>query len=264
MMNFCNIVFHKRVQQFIVALILFNAITLGLATNLSIMSKYGDIINLLDKITIYIFTLEIILRIGAKRSSFFKDPWSIFDFIIVAISLAPNSGVFSILRSLRVIRVLRLISLSSNLKVIVNALIISVTNIFWLTILTAIIYYIFAVIGTNLYQKTVPEYFSSLSDSLFTLFQLTTLDGWSDLARKTEAIHPHSTVFFVLFILISVFVVLNLFIAVLVQGVNDAALEEKSENKDQMKSLEQHDEELLKRIYELENKIDLLLKKLDK
>lgn len=263
-MNFCNIVFHKKVQQFIVALILFNAITLGLATNLSIMSKYGDIINLLDKITIYIFTIEIILRIGAKKLDFFKDPWSIFDFTIVAISLAPNTGVFSILRSLRVIRVLRLISVSSNLKVIVNALIISISNIFWLTILTAIIYYIFAVIGTNLYQKTVPEYFSSLADSLFTLFQLTTLDGWSDLARKTEAIHPHSTVFFVLFILISVFVVLNLFIAVLVQGVNDAALEENTKNKDKIESLEHHNEELLQKMQKLEEKLDLLLKKADK
>jgi len=207
----------KRFQYSILALILLNAVLLGMETSASLMAQHGAFILSLDKALLAIFVLELLLRIAAYRLAFFKDPWSLFDFAVVAIVLLPATGQFSVLRALRVLRVLRVLTIVPSMRRVVSALLGSLPGLGSIAMVLLLIYYVFAVIATKLFGAAFPEWFGSIGASFYTLFQVMTLESWSmGISRPVMEQFPHAWLFFVPFILIATFTMLNLFIAIIV------------------------------------------------
>lgn len=218
---------NRLVQRILLALILINAVTLGLETFPAVMAVIGPVIQILDKTILTVFVLEIVLRLFVYRLSFFKDAWSVFDFIVVGIALLPASGPFSVLRALRVLRVLRVLTFVPSMKKIVGALMQSLNGMLSITMVLGLIYYVAAVMVTKLFGEAFPEWFGSLGASLYTLFQIMTLESWSmGIARPVMEQFPYAWLFFVPFILIATFTMLNLFIAVIVNAVQSMHDEE--------------------------------------
>lgn len=210
---------HVYFQRFIVFLILFNAVTLGMETSKEMMDKYGVILHHLDTSILTLFVIELLLRIIAMGRSFFKDSWCLFDLFVVGIALIPHSGELAVLRTLRILRVLRLISAVPSMRQVVSGLISSLSGIAAVSMILMIVYYVFAVIATKLFADYSYELFGTLGNTLFTLFQIMTLEGWSDIARPIMQLHPYAWIFFVIYILISTFTMLNLFIGVMVNAM---------------------------------------------
>ncbi|TYL55424.1 ion transporter [Nocardioides sp. BGMRC 2183] len=205
------------VQRVIITVIVVNAVTLGLETSATVMDRVGGLIHTLDAACLIVFVAEIGLKLFAHGWRFFRDPWNVFDFVIIGIALVPASGPFSVLRALRVLRVLRLVSVLPRLRFIVEALLAAIPGIGAIGTLLALIFYVAAVMATSLFGDTFPEWFGSIGDSLYTLFQVMTLESWSmGIVRPVMEVHPWAWTFFVTFILLSSFTILNLFIAVIV------------------------------------------------
>ena len=225
---------HKRFQQFIIWVIVVNAVTLGLETSQAVAREFGGVLHVADRVMLGIFVVELALRLFAFRWRFFRDSWNVFDLIIVGISLIPATGPFSVLRALRVLRVLRLISAVPAMRRVVAGLLAAVPGMASIGALLALIIYVAGVMATKLFGHIAPEYFGDLGTTLFTLFQTMTGEGWPDIAREVMATAPFAWIFFVIYILISSFAVLNLFIAVIVNGM------EKTVTTDLVEAEEQH------------------------
>ena len=218
---------NQKVQHVIMALIVINAIILGLETEAAAMQRFGDILLTIDHVILGVFVVEIVLRIFAHRLAFFRDAWSIFDFIVVGIALVPASGPFAVLRALRVLRVLRILTLVPSMRRVVGALLASIPGLSSIALVLMLIYYVFAVIATNLFSATFPQWFGSIGESLYSLFQIMTLESWSmGIVRPLMEVHPNAWIFFVIFILIATFTMLNLFIAIIVNAMHSFTEEE--------------------------------------
>ncbi len=205
------------VQRFIIAVIILNAVTLGLETSASLMATWGGLLHLLDRAALTIFVIEIGLKLYAFRLGFFRGAWNVFDFIVVGIALVPASGPLAVLRALRVLRVLRLVSTVPRLRFVVEALLAAIPGITAIAGLMLLIFYVFAVMATGLFGQAFPEWFGSIGASMYTLFQIMTLESWSmGIARPVMAEFPAAWLFFVPFILIATFTMLNLFIGIIV------------------------------------------------
>jgi voltage-gated sodium channel len=229
---------HTFVQNALVVLIVLNAAILGLETNHELMAEWGDVLHWLDHVILWIFIAEIIVLIAARGLGYFKDPWCVFDFIVVGIALIPASGSLSVLRALRVLRVLRLINKVESMRKVVGGLLSSLPGLGSVFGLILIIFYVAAVIATNLFREEFPEWFGHLGSSAYTLFQVMTLEGWSqDIARPVMEHYPHAWIFFVLFILIATFIIFNLFIAVIVDSIT-ADKEKEQMNQNQFDKIE--------------------------
>ncbi len=210
----------RRWEAAIVTLIVINAITLGLETSASVMAIAGPVLVLIDKLILSVFVVEIVLRIIVHRARFFADPWSLFDFAIVAIALLPNTGALSVMRALRILRVLRLISVVPSLRRVIGGLIAALPGLGSIVLLMTLIFYVFAVMATKLYGATFPDWFGSIALSAYTLFQIMTLESWSmGIVRPVMEVHPLAWIFFVPFILSTAFTVLNLFIGIIVSAM---------------------------------------------
>ncbi len=227
-----------RVQQFIITLILINAVTLGMETSDNIMSKWGGLIRTIDTLILSVFVIEITIRLTVHRFSFFRDPWSVFDFIIVGIALIPASGPLEVLRALRVLRVLRLLTMVPSMKRVVGGMLSALPGLASVAGIMTIIFYVAAVIATNLYSDTFPEWFGNLAVSSYTLFQIMTLESWSmGIVRPIMEVHPYAWLFFLPFILIATFTVLNLIMGVIVNAIQE---EQHSEFTDTQKIVTQN------------------------
>lgn len=248
------------VQRALLTLILINAALLGLETSASVMAVAAPQIMLLDKLILAIFVLEIGLRIFAHRLAFFKDAWSLFDFTVVAVALVPASGPFAVLRALRVLRVLRVLTFVPSMKKIVGALVQSLNGMLSIAMVLGLVYYVAAVMATKLFGEAFPEWFGSLGATLYTLFQVMTLESWSmGISRPVMAEFPYAWAFFVPFILIATFTMLNLFIAVIVNAVQSMHDEEHKEEIDAKQQL-QHD--LVAQMQQLQAELAALRKQL--
>lgn len=207
-------------QWVITTLIVVNAVILGLETSQTVMSAVGPALHLTDQVILAVFVVEIVLRIGYRRLAFFRDGWSLFDFAVVAIALAPALPGLSVLRALRVLRVLRLVTVMPRLKMVVRALLSSLPGLGSIALLQALIFYVAAVIATKLFAHDFPDWFGTIGQSLYTLFQVMTLESWSmGIVRPVMEVHPYAWAYFVPFILIATFTMLNLFIAVIVSAM---------------------------------------------
>jgi voltage-gated sodium channel len=214
---------------------------MGMETSKPVMSEIGGFIHLFDKVVITIFTIEIILRIYVHRLGFFKDPWSLFDFAIVSISLVPSSSGFEILRILRVLRLFRLITVIPQMRKIVLALVSVIPGMASIAALLILFFYIFAIMATNLYSETFPQWFGTLGESFYTLFQVMTLESWSmGIVRPIMEQHPYAWVFFIPFIFIATFIMINLIIAVVVDAMGELQNSETENIKENIQTSEDH------------------------
>jgi voltage-gated sodium channel len=212
---------HSLFTRFITYLIIFNGITMGLETSKEFVTHYGVYTTLFNQVVISIFVIEILLRIYVHRLAFFVDPWSLFDFIIVAIALVPASAGFEILRVLRVLRLFRLVTAVPQMKKIVSALISVIPGMLSVIVLMTLFFYVFAIMATQLFGEQFPEWFGTLGESFYTLFQIMTLESWSmGIVRPVMEIYPYAWTFFVPFIFIVTFVMINLVVAIIVDAMS--------------------------------------------
>jgi len=210
----------SRIQRFLIALIVVNAVILGMETSPSLMAKWGELLVALDRIILAVFLVEIASRLVAHGPRFFRDPWSVFDFAVVAIALVPASGPFAVLRALRVLRVLRLLTMVPSMRRVVAGLLSAIPGLGSVFAILMLIFYVASVIATQLFAEKFPDWFGSIGASAYTLFQIMTLESWSmGIARPVMEAFPYAWIFFVLFILIATFTMLNLFIAVIVTAI---------------------------------------------
>jgi voltage-gated sodium channel len=209
-----------RTERFILAVILINAVTLGLETDAGVMERYGSVLVALDRAALAIFCVEIAAKLHVRGLRFFRDPWNVFDFLVVAIALLPSTGQLSVLRALRILRVLRLITIVPSLKRVVGALLGALPGMGSIVLLLALIYYVGAVMATKLFGGAFPDWFGSIPKSAYTLFQVMTLESWSmGIVRPVMEVYPYAWAFFVPFILVTTFTALNLFIGVVVSAM---------------------------------------------
>lgn len=209
-----------KVQKFITLLIVVNAATLGLETVPRIMSAYGPLLYAVDKAILAVFVVEVGGKLAYRRRDFFRDGWNWFDFIVVGIALIPATGPLAILRTLRVFRVLRLLSKVPSMRKVVEALFRALPGMGSIAALIALIFYVGAVLATNLFGAKFAEWFGSVGASMYTLFQIMTLESWSmGIVRPVMAVHPLAWTFFVPFILITTFAVLNLYVGIVVDAM---------------------------------------------
>ena len=215
-----RLVEHQTFQKSIMILIVINAFTLGAETSPTVMGLIGSELLAFDKVVIVVFCVELLLRIYAHGLSFFRGAWNIFDFVVVAITLAPSNDSLAVLRSLRVLRVLRLVSAVPRLRRIVAALLHAVPGVGAIGALLLLVFYVYAVICTKLFGAAFPDWFSSIGDSMYTLFQIMTLESWSmGIVRPVMEVYSWAWLVFVAFIVMSSFTFLNLFIAIIIDSM---------------------------------------------
>jgi len=215
----------KPVQLFIIILIILNSIILGLETSAAVMQRLGSLLITLDKICLTIFCLELLIKLFAYRLHFWTNGWNIFDFLVIAVALIPGAGVWAVLRSLRILRVFRLLTAIPSLKKVVAAFIHSIPGLSGVIMVMAIFFYATAVLATGLFGDTHPAWFGSLGASLYSLFQIMTLESWSmGIVRPVMETHPWAWVFFVPFIMIATFTILNLFIGIIVSTMQELSV----------------------------------------
>jgi len=221
---------HRWFIRVIIALIVLNAISLGLETSEVVRSRFEVPLSRFDLFVVTIFVVEILLRIFAYGTKFFRDPWSIFDLIVVGVAIAPAGDSFSVLRSLRVLRVMRLASVVPRMRRILEALLDSLPGLGSVVAILILIFYIAGVMATNLFGQAFPEWFGSLGRSAYTLFQIMTLESWSmGIVRPVMEQFPFAWAFFVPFILVATFTMLNLFIAVVVNAMQSRYHDEEAQ-----------------------------------
>ena len=207
-------------QNFIIGVIIVNAITLGLETSATAMNLAGPVLIVLDRIALSIFIIEIVLKLIVYRLRFFRDAWNIFDFLVVGVTLMPAGEGLSVLRSLRILRVLRLISVVPSLRKVVHALLRAIPGMGSVVALLSLVFYVAAVMATKLFGASFPDWFGTIGASFYTLFQVMTLESWSmGIVRPVMEVYPYAWLFFIMFILLTTFAVLNLFIAIIVDAM---------------------------------------------
>lgn len=215
------------VRNGIIVVILFNAVILGLETSDTVMDAFGPLILALDTFCLSVFIVEIVAKLFAFRLRFFRSGWNLFDFIIVGIALIPAAQSLSVLRALRILRVLRVISATPSLRRVVEGFLTALPGMGSVFMLMSLIFYIGSVMATKLFGDTFPEWFGSLGASAYSLFQIMTLESWSmGIVRPVMVEYPYAWAFFVPFIMVTTFAVVNLLVGLIVNSMQDAHHEE--------------------------------------
>ncbi|WP_411890583.1 ion transporter [Yoonia sp. SDW83-1] len=228
---------HPTVGGLIIGVILFNAGILGMETSETLMAEAGPLILALDTACLAFFVVEILLKLFAYGTRFFRNGWNLFDLAIVGISLVPASAGFSVLRALRILRVLRLVSVAPRLRRVVEGFVTALPGMGSVFVLMAIIFYIGAVMATKLFGASFPEWFGSLGQSAYTLFQIMTLESWSmGIVRPVMEVYPYAWGFFVPFIMVTTFAVVNLLVGLIVNSMQDAHAEESNAATDEYRT----------------------------
>ena len=254
----------KGFGQVMMAVIVINAITLGLDTSERAVAAAGPLLAAIDRAALVFFTMELTLRLWAHRFAFFRGGWNLFDLAVVAVSWLPTAGAFSVLRALRVLRVLRLISVVPQMRAVVGALFRALPGMGAIAAVLGLVFYVAAVMATELFSATFPQWFGSVGASLFSLFQIMTLESWSmGIARPVMEVHPWAWMFFVPFVVVTSFTVLNLFIALIVNSMQAVQADEQQRSErveglahDEREAIIEMMEELRQEIRELKNPTD--------
>ncbi|OUS38210.1 voltage-gated sodium channel [Rhodobacterales bacterium 56_14_T64] len=211
------------VRNSILGVIIFNAITLGLSTSSTVTDHIGGLLSVIDRAVLAIFVMELALKFYAYGWRFFASAWNIFDLLVVSVGLLPDKQGLSALRGLRVVRALRLLSVVPQMRSVVQALLDALPGMGAVIVMLSIVYYVFAVMATLMYGAAFNEWFGTLGRSLYSLFQIMTLESWSmGIVRPVMLVYPMAWIFFVPFIVITAFSVLNLFIGLLVNTMQTA------------------------------------------
>ncbi|MCP2267368.1 ion transporter [Promicromonospora thailandica] len=243
--------------RLVLGVILANALVLGAET--MVTGAALEVLRTVDHVMLAFFVVELLLRLVATGWRFFRDPWAVFDLAVVGVALLPATESLSALRALRVLRVLRVVSAVPALRRVVDGLLRAVPGMGAVGALLVLVMYVSAVIATGLFGRTAPEYFGDLWTTLFTLFQAMTGEAWPDIARAVMTEHPSAWIFFVLYILVVSFAVLNLFIAVIVSGMEEISEEERQDDaqKDErLDALAAQNREILDELRALRTRLD--------
>ena len=239
------------VRNGIIVVILFNAVLLGLETSAEVMAAAGPVIRFLDLVCLTIFVIEIVLKLIAYGGRFFRSGWNLFDFAIVAISLVPGAQSFTVLRALRILRVLRVVSAAPRLRRVVEGFVTALPGMGSVFLLMAIIFYIGAVMATKLFAASFPDWFGSLPQSAYSLFQIMTLESWSmGIVRPVMEVYPYAWAFFVPFIMITTFAVVNLLVGLIVNSMQEA------HNVEEVERTDAYRDDVLSRLEAIERKLD--------
>ncbi len=211
------------VRNTILVVIVINAIVLGLETSKTLEPSMGGLFSAIDSVCLWIFVAELVIKLVAYGWRFFLKPWNIFDFLVVAVSFAPSGGGLSVLRALRVLRVLRVISFAPRLRRVVEGFVSALPGMASVFLLMTIIFYIGAVMATKLFGEAFPEWFGTIGRSAYSLFQIMTLESWSmGIVRPVMEQFQYAWMFFVPFIIVTTFAVVNLLVGLIVNSMQDA------------------------------------------
>ena len=263
MNQFQRFVESRQFQLFIITLIILNAVLIGVETSHEIMLEHGTWLRQMNTTFQVLFVIEILLRIGAcwpRPGRFFRDGWNLFDFTIVAVAMLPATGSFAtVARLARVLRVVRIVSVAPELRLIISTMLRSIPSMLHVILLMALLIYIYAIMGFHMFSKVDPEHWGTLKESLMTTFELLTLDGWIELQNRVIEERPWGWLYFASYIVINVFVVVNLFIAVVLNNLEtERRMAERAE-------ADRHpDAELLEDIARMRETIDMLELRLKK
>lgn len=241
-------------QGFIGIVIVVNAVLVGLETAPDLVARYGPAFDALNGVIIAIFVAELTIRLISylpRPHRFFADGWNVFDFVIVALSLLPAGGSFAtVARLARLLRVLRIVSIFPELRLIVGTMLRSISSMTSVIVLLALVVYVYAVLGYHLFGAIDPAHWGDLGLSVRTLFEVLTLEGWLELQEAVLPAIPAAWLFFGSYVLLAVFIVVNLFIAVILNNLESVKAEQAAE------SLEGGDDaELLRRIEALRSEL---------
>lgn len=240
----------RKVGNFIFAVIVFNALILGLETSQTVMASAGGLLRTLDLLCLMIFVAELLAKLYAYGLRFFRSGWNVFDLAVVGVALLPTTGGLSVLRALRVLRVLRVVSISPSLRRVVEGILRALPGMASVALLIGIIYYISAVMATKLFGASFPDWFGSLALSAYSLFQIMTLESWSmGIVRPVMEVYPYAWAFFVPFILSTTFAVMNLLVGLIVNSMQDATSAEQKQNE------RDHHAEVLARLEAIEKRL---------
>ncbi len=268
-----NIVQHPFFRHGILITIIFAAALLGLETNQSLYQEYASTFHFLNGAILVIFTLEAILKLASYAPSpwrYFRDSWNLFDFIILIACFIPSDSPWaSVLRLARILRVLRLASALPELQLLVNALLRSIPSMGYVGLLLMMLIYVYAVIGVTFFGKNDPVHFGTLGSAMLSLFQTTTLEGWADLmydqirSKTTETAPWVVILYFVSYILLGTMIMLNLFIGIVLNGMQEIQKEHQllkapatdHDPRNQMKELEQELDRLKDRLQSIRLKL---------
>ena len=226
--NVKTMVESKAFQAFVFAVIAVNAITIGIETSPP-SEQAADLLEAFDYVCLGIYMVEAALKMYAYQGDYFKDGWNVFDFAIILLSLMPFRLMpmpvqfVRIVRLLRVVRVFRIISMFDRLRIIVESIARSIPGVLWTLLLLVIIVYAFDVAGVFLFSERCPVQFGNLSSGLWSLFQVLTLEGWPDIAHATMSEYPHSWLFFVPFVILTSFIMVNIVIGIIVDAVEESS-----------------------------------------
>ena len=228
-----NLVSAPLFERLIIGIILVNGLILGMETSPDLMRQYGDLFHLANHLILGVFIIEAVLKMIALApdiSRYFKDGWNLFDFSVIIFSLIPATGEFAMIARLaRLLRVVRLISTIPELRLIVSTLVRSIPSMLHVMTLMGVIFYIYAITGYQLFHEHDPTHWRSLGISLLTLFRVVTLEDWTDVMYKAMELHSFSWMYFVSFVVLGTFVVVNLFIAVVINNLDEAKAERLAE-----------------------------------
>jgi voltage-gated sodium channel len=214
----------QRFQTFIFGVIVLNAITLGLGTY-DFGSGVDSALTVLDEVFLGIFVVELAIRIaafGRRPQDFFKQGWNVFDFVVIALAFAPGVREnVTLLRLARLLRVVRLVSVMPDLRVLLRAMARSLPPITSLFLLTILLMYIYGMVGWILFHEEDPEQWGNIGQSLLSLFQILTLENWPEYLERGQEIYPASWIYFVSYVLIASFLVINILIAILINSMEE-------------------------------------------
>ncbi|SFS84984.1 voltage-gated sodium channel [Sulfitobacter marinus] len=245
-----NWVESPMVSNFIIGVIIFNAALLGMETAPALMEAFGPAIMFLDSVCLAIFIVEIAIKIFARGTGFFRNGWNLFDFAVVGIALVPAVQGLSVLRALRILRILRVISVAPRLRRVVEGFITALPGMGSVFLLMTIIFYIGSVIATKLFADAFPEWFGSLQASAYSLFQIMTLESWSmGIVRPVMEVYPYAWMFFVPFILVTTFAVVNLLVGLIVNSMQDA------HQADELERTDVYREEVMRKLVAIEKQL---------
>lgn len=261
----------KAFQGIILFVILFNCVLMGIETIKGLSENTLFVLAVINDICLWIFIAEIIIKFLAYGPSYFKDPWNWFDMFVVGISLFSGLSFMSAFRAMRVLRVLKslkalkgtkLIGSVRHLQVIIVAIVRSIPSIMWTGILLILIYYIFALIGVNLFGDAFPDWFGNIGKAMYTLFQVMTLESWSmGISRPVMEVYSFAWAYFVPFVLLSSFIVMNVVVGIVVNAISEVTADNA---KEEAKENPVSNQELVSEIHSLKEQLDRLEKQLAK
>lgn len=228
-----RLVENKWFDRIIIALIIVNAAVLGLETSPDLNAKFGGLFAFINHFVLGVFILEAVIKITAVAphvNKYFKNGWNLFDFTIIMLSLVPATGQFAMIARLaRLLRVLRLISALPELRLIVSTLLRSIPGMANVMLLMSVVFYIYAIMGFHLFHEHDPEHWRNVGISLLTLFRIVTLEDWTDVMYKGMELAPAAWIYFVSFVVFGTFVMINLFIAIVINNLDEAKAEKLKE-----------------------------------